>query len=206
MVMNKNIVIIASILVLILGLFLVNHFRQRNSQIQVSNTSPSPSISGSPNPGPNTTFLGKPSGKDLQSLTPQEIEKLINGGQSVPPSVPYSQLTKPATCQLSGTLEFLNPTTYKNINNTIAYTGIDSPARQIKWNVSPTDDLKVGPNLVAGLQIPDGSSSIDATLPASPKSKSYALTASITYGRLINGDVKLYEAQCSGQTQVILDY
>lgn len=94
----------------------------------------------------------------------------------------------------------------ENLNAKLSYTGIDSPARQIKWWISPVDDLRVGPNLMAQLAIPDGDSMVIATLPASPVSKNYTLTASMTYGRLENGGIVVHEVSCSGKIDVVLSY
>jgi len=151
---------------------------------------------------PEISFISPtPSVSDSQQLTPLEVRKVINGNLARLP-VNYGKLTKPATCRLTGGLKFLKPTLYENLDNYLTYTGIDSPARQIKWSVSPTDDLRVGPNLTANLILPDGSNRVDVTLPENQKAKQYILTASMTYGRLENGDVKIYEVKCSGNTMV----
>lgn len=160
---------------------------------------------GGGNPSPTPTVSVSPSPSDLQSLTPQQVEDMLKNSK-VQPDVDYSLLTKPATCQIAGTIKFLNPTLYENHGNQLTWTGIDSAARQIKWTVSPQDGLKVGPNLINNLKIPNGSSPIDVTLPASPNSKTYTLSASMTYGRLVNGDVKIYEVKCSGSTKVETAY
>ncbi len=158
----------------------------------------SPFVSSSVNPSVT------PSGKDLQSLTPKELEKLL-GGKVVDSSI-YAKLTKPATCNVSGAIKFFSQTSAEILKAKIVYTGIDSEARQIKWNVAPKDDLRVGPNLAASLELPDGESAVGVTLPEFPISKNYTLTSSITYGRLVNGEVKIYEATCAGQIGVALSY
>lgn len=180
----------------------------RNKHIPVAqNQQPLASSTISPTPTPSTGDLGKPSGKDLQSLTPQEVEKMLNNnGLAVPTTVPYSQLNGPASCRVEGTIKFLSPTIYQDIGAKLTYSGIDSPARQIKWKVSPSEDLRIGPNLMAQLTLPDGSIMVGATLPASPQSKNYKLTASITYGRLIGEGIRVYEVNCSGEVSVVLSY
>lgn len=162
-------------------------------------------VSSSSNPLPPSTNSpsAKPSGKNLQSLTPQEAENLLGGGYK---TVPYSQLTKPAVCSIGGSMNFLTHDTAVNYNPKISYTGVDSPARQIKWKVTPVDDLKVGPNLDAALELPDGESPVSVILPSSPVSKNYNLTVSMTYGRLVGEGVKVYEVSCSGQIGVTLSY
>ena len=170
---------------------------------ETSIPSPSETLSPSPSPSSKITPLSKPSGKDLQSLTPQEVEHLLGGGYK---TVPYSQLTKPATCNIQGSINFITPNTAANYGPKISYTGIDSPARQIKWKVTPADDLKVGPNLDVSLKLPDGESPVSVTLPSSPVSKNYSLTVSMTYGRLVGDGIRVYEVDCSGQIKVTLSY
>lgn len=154
---------------------------------------------------PANSSLRKPSGKDLKSLTPEEVEKLVNGGGFGPTSVPYAQLNGPASCQASGDVEFFSPTTARD-SAKLTYAGIDSPARQIKWLVTPDDNLGVGPNLAASLKLPDGNHMVTVTLPSPPKARDYTLTVSMTYGRLVNGAVRVYEVGCSGQVKVKLSY
>lgn len=159
----------------------------------------------SPSPSAIISVSGAPSAKSLDQLTPQEIEKLVNGGLA-PTSVPYDKLTKPATCQIGGVVEFLSADTSTNLNARLIYTGIDSPARQIKWKTQPTDDLRVGPNLTAQLNLPDGQADINVGLPRAVKSKNYSLAASMTYGRLEGQGVKVYEVNCTGIAKVKLDF
>lgn len=199
------------LVILVVGIGLVswaNFGRNRTGNIFVNQPEMSASPSVSPSPSKSgVTNLGKSTAKDVQSLTPEEVEKLFDEQYIIQQSVPYSQLTEPATCQVQGTLKFLNPNTYETIGAKISYTGVDSPARQIKWKISPSgDDLGVGPNLMAQLKLPDGESPITAVLPASPHSKKYVLTASITYGRLVGEGVRVYEVPCSGQAKIELDY
>lgn len=203
----KTIILVVSAIVLV-GLISYFAFAGRGKQNDISqNSSPtlSPSSEVSPSASPRATNVGKPSAKDLGSLTPQEVEQLVSGGLS-PTSVPYSQLTKPATCQISGGINFLSATISESLKAKFAYTGIDSPARQIKWKIIPTDSLRVGPNLAASLKLPDGESPIIVSLPASPISKKYTLSVSMTYGRLEGQGVRIYEANCSGEVIVDLSF
>ena len=127
-----------------------------------------------------------------------------------PPPSPTKSLSGkpflPATCNIQGSINFFTPTMAANYGPKISYTGIDNPARQINWKVAPADDLKVGPNLDVALKLPDGESPVSVTLPPSPVSKNYSLTVSMTYGRLTNGGVRIYEVNCSGQVKVTLSY
>lgn len=132
------------------------------------------------------------------SISPSPFPSSINS--------PLSKSFLPATCKIQGSLDFITPNTAVNYGPKISYTGIDSPARQIKWKSIPADDLKVGPNLDAALKLPDGESPVNVVLPSSPVSKNYSLTASMTYGRLVNDGVRVYEVNCSGQIKATLSY
>ena len=123
-----------------------------------------------------------------------------------PSDIDITKFTKPATCQLSGSIEFVQKNIFASKNALIAYQGIDNDARLIKWSVTPKDELSIGPNLFASLDIPDGSRSITIALPPEPKARSYTLTASITYGRWINDVVVVKEARCTGSIPVLLSY
>lgn len=111
-----------------------------------------------------------------------------------------------AACQIGGQIKFISPTMAEHLNAYLTYTGIDSPARLIKWQVTPNQDLKIGPNLAASLKLPDGRESINIVLPEKPIASNYKLSASMTYGRLINHEVKIFEVQCQGQTKVLLNF
>ncbi len=182
------------LMILVAGIIVGGEYFLTHKKRKTETLNPTATVSPSPSP----------SGKDLQSLTPQEVEKILGGGYK---TVPYSQLTKPATCNIGGSVNFFSPNGAENYGSKISYTGIDSPARQIKWKVSPTDDLKVGPNLDVSLELPDGESPVSVMLPSSPPvSKNYSLMASMTYGRLVGAGVRVYEVNCSGQINVTLSY
>lgn len=192
--MKKTILIaIIILLVIVFGVWKITSYYSSDN---------TPSDSSSPLP----TNSISPSPTSLDQLTPQEVENLINGGHLKYTPVPYSQLTKPATCKVEGSIEFVKSNTYITKGAKISWTGIDNPARQIKWKISPSDNLRIGPNLMANLPIPDGSNEVGATLPENPKSRHYSLTASITYSRLVDGNPKDYEASCSGKVTVDLNY
>lgn len=183
--MNKKIVLILLFLGLVLATsFLVKHSRKPNSSTGVSQTTTSPT----PTP----------------TATPKVVSSDQNGVAQL--DTIYGKLTKPATCQVGGQIKFVSHNTSEHINSDLIYTGIDSPARLIKWQVTPGDDLKVGPNLAASIALPDGKEMINVVLPEKTKAPEYKLIASMTYGRLVNNDVKVYEVQCKGQTDVLLNF
>jgi hypothetical protein len=145
-----------------------------------------------------------PSVSPLKTSKNPSVSPPLNSG-GIQDTVPYSQLTKAAECGIKGNINFVSQSMAQD-NASLNYTGIDSPTRQIYWHISPQDDLKVGPNLVASLKIPDDSSQVIVTLPEYPKAKKYILTTSITYGRQVGQDVKVSTTDCSGQIEVNLNY
>lgn len=112
----------------------------------------------------------------------------------------------PATCQVSGETEFSGPGLYSS-NTKLSWQNVDSQGRLINWRISPQDGLAIGPNIFANLEVPDGEyENLTVRLPESPVSKNYLLTVSITYGQIIQGDVKIKETNCSGQVRVNLNF
>lgn len=112
----------------------------------------------------------------------------------------------PATCQISGEANFSALDSYSS-NTMFAWQNVDSQGRLVNWRVSPNDDLKIGPNLFANLDIPNGSyENLTLKLPENPVSKTYLLTTSITYGQIIQDDVKVKETDCVGQIKVNLNF
>lgn len=112
----------------------------------------------------------------------------------------------PATCQISGEAEFSSPGLYSS-NTKLSWQNVDSQGRLINWRVSPEDELAIGPNIFANLTVPDGEyENLTIRLPENPVSKNYLLTVSITYGQIVQDDVKIREANCSGQVQVNLNF
>ena len=152
-------------------------------------------------------------GREQLALSPSPVP---GAGVSVsqlptPPTRPQSTpnlaqtLFGPATCQLTGELKFLQHNIYNNQDAKFRYQGIDSPARNIFWRVTPKDDLTIGPNLFNQLPVPNGDSLLFVVLPDKPVSKRYELTASVQYGRVdSSGNIAVSVANCSGQTVVVL--
>ena len=120
--------------------------------------------------------------------------------------IDITKFTKPATCRVSGSIKFTQKNLYISDNAKIDYTGIDTEARLINWTITPNDDLSVGPNIFASLDIPDGSRSITVGLPDQPKARQYTLTATVAYGRWVNNTVVVKDVRCSGSLPVTLSY
>lgn len=115
-------------------------------------------------------------------------------------------LTAPGSCTLKGSIEFLKPDLSANHDAVLTWKNIDSRSRLIVWRVTPQDNLSIGPNLFANLSIPNGSDTVTVRLPERPQSRNYRLSASVTYGQLIGGNVVVKEAPCSGSVDVIVGY
>lgn len=175
------------IVVLVVGISLVWFFnisREESRKPEVSiSVLATPVISSTPEPSP--TVPKKP----LVSQQPDATNKY-----------------HPAECTLTGSITFLSPTLYENKDANIIYKNIDSVARHIIWNVSPEENLSVGPNLFANLPLPDGTEDVTVSLPDNSKSKSYMLTAKVTYGVVVNRNLEIRESHCSGQIPVKINY
>ena len=109
-----------------------------------------------------------------------------------------------ASCQLGGKIRFINQNLYETIGAKITYQNVDDPTRQIFWRSEPADGiLAVGPNLFEDLPLPSGEREIGVSLKNNPTSKSYTLTAAITYGaRNSNGDIEVRNVDCAGKITV----
>jgi len=192
----KKIAILLVLLVVVLVSAIV-YFSSKTTEENVLGETPDPTATGesplsSPIPRPNITKVPVPlpTGDGRTSFIGE--------------TVPWNLLSADASCQLKGEVKFLDHNTYDNQDALFVYTGVDHPARIILWTVTPQDDISVGPNIFNKTPIPDGESLLGIVLPDDPKYKKYELTAKINYGRLVNGNVKVFEKQCDGKTTVVL--
>lgn len=147
---------------------------------------------------------GQPTGPDIvQSPTPNLTSMPVSTKE---PFIGLNGIKAPAVCQISGEANFTDQKTYSS-NTKISWQNIDSQGRLINWRISPKDDLAIGPNIFASLQVPNGEyENLTVSLPDNPIFKTYLLTASVTYGQIIQGDVKVKEANCTGQVKVNLNF
>ncbi len=189
--MKRTILIWVLLLFLGLGIIIWGTYTVSMPKFFPIFTSPVPRLSSLP-PRPTLSFV--------------ETKKPLPSGNGLIQSDFYETLSKPATCQISGQIKFVSPTTAEHMNAYLTYTGIDSPARLIKWQVTPSENLNIGPNLAASIKLPDGKEMINVVLPEKPIASDYKLTASMTYGRLVNHNVEVYEVKCTGQTEVLLNF
>ena len=145
----------------------------------------------------------------IPTLSPSP--KTAGGGTTpVPTEEPFSSLNgikAPATCQVGGEVAFYDEGTFASKDSKISWQNVDSQGRLINWHISPNDNLKIGPNIFANLDVPNGQyDNLTVRLPEKPAFKNYLLTASITYGQFVQGDLKVKEVNCSGQVKVNLNF
>ncbi len=197
----------------ILAIFMLGKTFSGNEANIAVNLSNEPTISSSVSvlpsisPSMNVSVSPTPFKTPTPTLTPSPTKK----PSLIPSSVPWDQLPPEASCELRGEIKYVlinNGTNHNNVydnqNAMFTYKGIDHPGRLVYWTVSPQDDLGVGPQIFAQIPIPDGESLIGISLPENPQYKQYELNASITYGRLVDGNVKVFTKQCVGKTTVVL--
>src|SRR3989344_1104931 len=179
MIINKKTAISGVVLIVAIGFFAVYFSNRNKSGDEISNmTSPSP----------------EPSAVESPSATPLPIKS--------PSATPFVGAVP--SCALKGEIKFLNSNTYDNQDALFTYSGIDDPARNIIWTVSPQDDIQVGPNIFTRIPIPNGESLLGVFLPENPKYKKCELTAKVQYGGLVDGISKIFEKQCDGKTTIVL--
>lgn len=207
--MSKNNII--WLVVLIAGITLIGAYlwtpnTQRTSDVI---NSPEPSMSPEVSFSPTPSFSPKPT----ISKVPVPLPSGDGRTTFIDETVPWSLLLSDASCELKGEIKFLNHNTYNNQDAMFIYKGIDSPARNVFWTVTPQDDISVGPNIFSKIPIPDGESLLGIILPDNPQYKKYELTAKIQYGRQVDekgnfvtagGNIKVFEKQCTGKTTVII--
>jgi len=167
---------------------------------------------------PEPSLTASPSATPVSSNFPKSTKTPLPTGDGrttfVDEPVPWSLLLGGASCELKGEIKFLNGNTYDNQDALFTYGGIDHPARNIIWTVTPDDgSLSVGPNMFSKMQLPYSQSLLGIFILGEPKSKRYELTVAVQYGRLVDengkfvavgGNVKVFEKQCWGKTIVVL--
>lgn len=117
-------------------------------------------------------------------------------------------LGAPASCQVSGEIDFVEKTIFVSKKARLKWQNVDSEGRLILWKIEPEEEnFSLGPNAFIGLEMPNGESGLTIRLPEEPQTSEYRLTASITYGVLDDNDsVIILEALCSGEIKVRLNY
>ena len=117
------------------------------------------------------------------------------------PTLGGTPISKVATCQISGSIKFINSNLYETMAAKITYKNVDDKIRQIFWKSNPDDGvLSVGPNLFEQLPLPNGEKEVGVALNKEPSASTYTLTASINYGlRNQKGEIEEKIANCTGQ-------
>lgn len=172
---KKYTLLIGLIIAIIVVVLLV--YKGNYGQQPIASETPSTSVTVSESPAPTS----------------------VNGSSA--PFIGLTGLKSPATCKLEGELVFIAPNISENHNARISWNNVDIASRNITWTITPKADLGVGPNLFANLKLPSGSESITVRLPDDSKS-SYKLRAAVGYGEVVNGNVVVKNATCSGEVTV----
>src|SRR3989344_4697301 len=212
MIISRNKIILL-VLVAVAAFFLIFYFGSAWVLNLVNTPSESPISMVSPQIEPSETENPSPTPTTRPIATKVPLPTGDGRTTFIDEAVPWSLLLGQASCQLKGEIKFLNHNTYDNQDAKFIYSGVDHPARNISWTVTPADDISVGPNMFSKLALPNGESLLGITLPENPKYKSYELTAKMQYGRLIDdngnfvtvgGNVKVFEKQCGGKTAIVI--
>ena len=203
--MFKNNIIL--VIFLIVGVFIIGFYVWTSDVLRTSD------VVNSPEPSVSPEVLSSPSSSPKPIVSKIPLPSGDGKTTFIGESVPWSLLLADASCELKGELKFFNHNTYDNQDAIFIYKGIDNPARNILWTVTPQDNISVGPNIINFMPIPNGESLLGVVLSENPISKTYDITAKIQYGRLVDangnfvatgGTVKLFEKQCTGKTTVVL--
>ena len=182
---KKNLIFWTVIVVAGASLILYSYF-SRLVRYPLPSTSPDITQNISPTPVPTST---------IGLLPTEELFLGLHG------------IKAPATCQVDGEVIFSGNDTFSSKNTKIAWQNVDSQGRLINWHINPKDNLAIGPNIFGSLTVPNGEyPNLTVRLPEKPISKTYLLTASITYGQIIGGDVKVKEVNCTGQVRINLNF
>lgn len=192
---NKKSLILSGLILLVgLGLLAWSGFFKSDldgSDLVLPTIQATPSETAVPSPEPTPRPSPSPV---LSNPTPEPFSSL-NGIKS------------PATCQIEGEVEFTASDSFRSKGSKISWQNVDSRGRLIKWQISPDDKLAIGPNIFESLPLPDGQyQNLTVRLPEKPISKNYLLTASVTYGQFIKGNLEVKETSCTGQVKVNLNF
>lgn len=201
---NKQNLIFLATLILV-GLGLVWYFKP------VFNDGPtSPIVSDILQESLSENTMPTPNLTPLEQTTlpwPQETPRPSPKTEISEPFLGLNGVKSPAACQVYGEIEFTSNDSFISRESKISWQNIDSRGRLIKWHVNPDDKLIVGPNIFESLPIPEGQyQNLTVRLPAKPIAKTYLLTASVTYGQFVKGNLEVKETNCTGTIKVNLNF
>lgn len=159
-----------------------------------------------PTPAETPSVSSSPTGTPVAGVTPTPGSAKASPKPTTTGFIGLTGLKERASCTVGGSIEFLQPDLFSSKDAKITWKNVDIQSRQIHWKIAPNDGLVVGPNIFASLSVPNGSETLTVKLPAKPVTKSYKLTAAVTYGEMVNGNAVVKEAACTGSVDVRLKY
>lgn len=179
-----------------LTLFIVGDNKNLRSSLvdEIGSILPSTTLTPTPTSTPTPIVTKKPTPTPTVNVTPTPV--------SIAPA---------ASCSLSGgRIVFLEPGVARNEEAQIIYKDIDDTARLIFWQSTPGSGgvLSIGPNMFAGLPLPDGQENVLVVADTDEIVKRYVLTAQVNYGvRDEDGVViRTEKVDCSGEIEVEFSY
>ncbi len=151
-----------------------------------NNLSPSETQSASPLPSPSATD-GQATPKPSAKPTPTPASYII------------------PKCWLGGKITFEGGV-FKTNDAYFNYDRVTDKHDFVRWTITPAgEDVSVGPNMFAGLEIPSGRDTITISFNSgAPKYTGYTLKASIDYPVELPEGGKVLNAACSGETKLII--
>lgn len=152
-----------------------------------NNLSPSDSQLVSPTPSISTTTTQTPRPSAKPSPTPTSLSYII------------------PKCRLGGEITFEN-NVFKTNNAYFNYEQVTDDHDLIRWTITPAgEDIRIGPNMFAGLELPSGQEIITIVFySGKPKYAEYTLKASIDYPVTFPDGTKILNAVCSDETKLII--
>ncbi len=178
--MNKKylITVLVGITVVLVGIYLL------------TSNSESPSDSANETEATETPLL-----TPIPILTPTTPQ--------IPPIIVSKNLPQ---CSIGGQIKYVKPNIYLNEDNFLTYSNIRDSAQLIKWTVTPSDEVRIGPNIFSHIPRPDGEELISATFYSPPEHGEYTITAKVTYFEVVNRIEEVSEIDCSGKTTIKINY
>lgn len=206
MIKNK---LISLVLLVVVAVFLGIYGKNIWKSIRPASNLPTASESVSPESSASNSPTVRPSLNPIKTAIPTG-----KGPTFMDEKVPWDLLLGAASCELKGEIKFLNSQTYDNQDALFIYNGVDHPARNVHWTITPAEpNLQIGPNIFDKMPIPNGQSLIGVFPNGNLSAKKYQLTAVMEFGRLVDdkgkfvtakGNVKVFYKPCTGKTTVVL--
>ncbi len=154
------------------------------------------SLSGSQSASPTPSISASPSTDSTSS--PQ-----ASSGSNGPTPTPVSYVIP--KCWLGGKIIFEGGV-FKTNDAYFNYDQVTDKHDFIKWAIMPAgEDVSIGPNMFAGLELPSGRDTITIGFNSGkPRYTEYTLKASIDYPVELPEGGKILNTACSGETKLII--